>query len=79
MKLKKNIRLLGHGRISSVSCSSDCIDVFIADSDGITDKRFLIDASVVSNLGKVSFAEDYFDVGFARIERGLTLKSIDKS
>ena len=76
MKLKKNTRLLGSGRLSSVTASSENIDAFIADKSVIGGRRFSIKRQVVTSLGRVSFAEDYYDLGFAKAERRMKIKTI---
>lgn len=79
MTLKKNVRKLGYGRLSSVCDNGDGIDVFIADKHGIIKKRFDASRQTLVSEGRVSFAEDYFDLGFVEVEKRLLLRSVDKS
>ena len=59
--------------------NGDGIDVFIADKHGIIKKRFDASRQTLVSEGRVSFAEDYFDLGFVEVEKRLLLRSVDKS
>lgn len=76
MKLKKNIRLLGRGRLSSATASIDNIDVYIAETSGIVGLRFSTENQTLSNLGRVSFADDYYDLNFTRAEKRFIVQSV---
>lgn len=76
MKLRKNTRLLGNGRLSSVFTDGKALFVYIADKSGIVKKKFDTEKETLGNEGRVSFAEDYYDLGFARAERRLFIKSV---
>lgn len=77
MQLKKNARLIGSGRLSSVYADNENIDVYIADKSGINKRSYSVFRGSVSSEGRVSFAEDFYDLGFTKAERRLLLKSVN--
>lgn len=76
MKLKRNTRLLGNGRLSSTFSDDNSVFVYIADRNGIVGKKFNVNTESLTGGGRVSYAEDFYNLGFVEAERRLTIKSV---
>lgn len=77
MRLKRNTRLVGSGRLSSVYSDGKSLSVYISDRNGIVKKKYNLKTGTLKNEGRVSYAEDFYDLGFVKAERRLYIKSVD--